>query len=167
MRSFFGLGVLALAVASAATAGVVAASRSGSQQLVCVNSAPGSCRLPFYALYSRPPESFGDTRVAVKGVLIERGGEYYLYPTSESARHSIIEASLHVLDERDEPPEGLEHLKGEYVQVVGRLRSEPGSNAWGGIVIRARPQALPEYVEGLPPAPPSPFSKPTNGSKEH
>ena len=159
MKKLFLLGLIfACCTANAAT---------GSEKQVeaqrtrgCVNSIPGICRVPIYALFSPYAERLYGEKVDVVGYLRLRDEIWVLYPDRDSAQYAIAERGIFIsFDDKINFEE--KYTSKRYVQIRGRFQLSSDAMFWAEIVLSDPPQEVPFASDGpFEPAPPKPADLP-------
>ena len=122
--------------------------------LSCLKSAKHVCIIPFGVLYSDRDRFIGAS-VMLRGYLYDNGEEFALFQDEVSMKHGSKEGAISLFFSQSELRADIRHLRGEYVQVVGRLQEFKVSSAYFvELVVTRPPQNIPiisEHVEDLPP----------------
>ena len=108
----------------------------------CINSSPGTCRLPIYAVLARSPADFEGLGVWTAGFLIRHRESFYLFPSEEWSKMAYFDNALQILPRHEEDAEELRRLAGRLVFAVGEVDAECALTCWGSLRLVKEPYAV-------------------------
>lgn len=132
--------------------GSVTACVSEEVRIQCINSSPGTCVVPMYALYARSPKDYAGNYIITTGFLQKSGDIYLIIPDEWHAKFSVPELGIRLVDMNGIFAKVLKEHQNEYVQVIGKIKDANPPIFWAELVLDRPPQLVP-IIGGEPKQP--------------